>query len=254
MKTVLKYVRLYRASILFVLAMTVAWEMIVRIGGIERFILPAPSLVFETLVTRWSLLFYHAQITFLEVIGGFTLGVTVGLATAVAMSRSESLNRTLYPLVVASQTFPKEAFAPLFIVLIGVGILPKILIAAMISFFPTTINTAKGLASADPLDADLFRSLAASKWQTFVRLELPSAVPFMFAGLKMSATLSVIGAVVGEFVGASRGLGYLTQKGVDELQTELMFASLFVLGSMGILLFSAVELVERIGFRRFTRR
>ncbi|HDS74315.1 MAG TPA: ABC transporter permease, partial [Firmicutes bacterium] len=170
---------------------------------------------------------------------------------AVVMSRSAALNRTFYPLVVASQTFPKEALAPLFIVLIGFGILPKILIAAMISFFPVTINTARGLESADPMDEDLFRSIAASKWQTFIKLELPSAVPFIFAGLKMSATLSVIGAVVGEFVGASRGLGYLTQKGIDELQTELMFASLIVLGCMGVLLFSIVEIVERFGFRKY---
>ena len=253
MRTIWKYLNLYRASILFVMVITLVWEFWVRLRGIESFLLPPPSLVFETLVTRWPIIFHHAQITFVEVICGFALGVSVGMAMAVIMSRSAALNRMFYPLVVASQTFPKEALAPLFIVLIGVGILPKILIAAMISFFPVTINTARGLSSADPMDVDLFRSLAASRWQTFFRLELPSAVPFIFTGLKMSATLSVIGAVVGEFVGASRGLGYLTQKGIDELQTELMFASLIVLGSMGVLLYSVVELVERFGFRRFSR-
>ena len=253
MRTIWKYLNLYRASILFVVAITLLWEFWVRVRGIERYLLPPPSLVFETLVTRWPIIYHHAQITSLEVIAGFALGVSVGMSMAVVMSRSAALNRMFYPLVVASQTFPKEALAPLFIVLIGVGILPKILIAAMISFFPVTINTARGFASADPMDVDLFRSLAASKWQTFIRLELPSAVPFIFTGLKMSATLSVIGAVVGEFVGASRGLGYLTQKGIDELQTELMFASLIVLGSMGVLLYSIVELVERFGFRRFSR-
>ena len=251
MRTIWRYVRLYQASILFVLALTVGWELWVWLSGVQRFILPPPSLVFKTLFTRWSLIYFHAQITFLEVLGGFTLGVTVGMLAAVIMSRSAALNRTFYPLVVASQTFPKEALAPLFIVLIGFGILPKILIAAMISFFPVTINTARGLESADLLDKDLFRSIAASKWQTFVKLELPSAVPFIFTGLKMSATLSVIGAVVGEFVGASRGLGYLTQKGIDELQTELMFASLIVLGCMGVLLYSVVEIVERFGFRKY---
>ncbi len=253
MRTIWKYLNLYRASIAFVVAITLFWEFWVRVRGIERYLLPPPSLVFGTLVTRWPIIFHHAQITAIEVLGGFALGVSVGMAMAVVMSRSPALNRMFYPLVVASQTFPKEALAPLFIVLIGVGILPKILIAAMISFFPVTINTARGFASSDPMDVDLFRSLAASKWQTFIRLELPSAVPFIFTGLKMSATLSVIGAVVGEFVGASRGLGYLTQKGIDELQTELMFASLIVLGSMGVLLYSVVELVERFGFRRFSR-
>jgi len=252
MKKIANVFRLYRASILFVVGITLLWEFWVWVRGVERYLLPPPSLVFRTLVTRWPVIWPNAQVTFVEVIFGFLLGITIGLAAAIVMSRSLALHRTFYPLVVASQTFPKEALAPLFIVLIGVGLAPKVLIAALISFFPTAINTARGLRSCDPMAVDLFRAMSATRRQMFWRLELPSAVPFIFTGLKMSATLSVIGAVVGEFVGASQGLGYLTQKGIDELQTDLMFASLIVLGAMGVILFSVVELMERLGFRRFT--
>lgn len=251
MRSILRFLNAYRASILFVAGVTVLWELFVQIQGVQSYILPAPSLVFSTLWTKWGLIWRHAQVTLIEVLGGFTIGVSFGISAAVLMSRSEALNRTFYPLIVASQTFPKEALAPLFIVLIGVGLLPKMLIAAMISFFPTAINSARGLSTPDPMAVELFESLAASNWQRFAKLELPFALPYIFTGLKMSATLSVIGAVVGEFVGASEGLGYLTQKGIDELQTELMFAALIVLGAMGVLLYTLVEVVERVGFRRF---
>jgi NitT/TauT family transport system permease protein len=249
----LKRVWAYRHPILFVVGLTAIWEIFVRVRGIEAYLLPAPSLVFETLVTRWALIWHHAQVTMLEVVLGFTLGVTGGTLAAIVMSRSKALNRMFYPLIVASQTFPKEALAPLFIVVIGVGLLPKVLIAGMISFFPMTVSAARGLSTPDPMAVELFESMASSRWQRFIRLELPSALPYIFTGMKMSATLSVVGAVVGEFVGASKGLGYLTQKGIDELQTELMFASLIVLGGMGIALYTAVEVVERVGFGRFLR-
>ncbi len=251
MRTVIRSIYDYRASILFVLAVTAFWELFVRVHGVQSYILPAPSLVLTTLWTKWSLIWRHAQVTLIEVLGGFGIGVSFGIFAAVLMSRSEALNRTFYPLIVASQTFPKEALAPLFIVLIGVGLLPKMLIAAMISFFPTAINSARGLSTPDPMAVELFESLASNHRHRFFKLELPYALPYIFTGLKMSATLSVIGAVVGEFVGASEGLGYLTQKGIDELQTELMFAALIVLGAMGVMLYTIVEVVERFGFRRY---
>ena len=243
----------YGPAGLLVGGLVAAWEAVVRVWEIPVYLLPAPSQVVVTLVSRWGVIWHNAQITILEVLAGFAIGVTFGTLVAVLMSRSRLLNRMLYPLVVASQTFPKEALAPLFIVMIGFGLMPKVLIAAMISFFPMTINTTRGLAAADPMAVELFRSLAATRGQVFFRLELPSALPFVFTGMKMSATLSVIGAVVGEFVGSSRGLGHLTQKGIDELQTDLMFASLIVLGAVGVTLYTLVEVVERVGFRRFLR-
>jgi NitT/TauT family transport system permease protein len=154
--------------------------------------------------------------------------------------------RIFYPLIIASQTIPKIAIAPLFLIWLGTGIEPKVAITAIVCFFPTVVNTVQGLRSVDPNALDLLRLVAASRWQVFSKLQFPSALPYFFAGLKISIALAVIGAVIGEWVGASQGLGYLVMYGSQTLRTDLMFAALVFIALLGMALYLVVVLIERL--------
>lgn len=251
-RKVLQFVlREYGLSLLFVLAALGLWELLVRTLGVADYILPPPTRILSRLVSARQTLLGHAAVTLQEALWGFLLGAGTGTACAAAMARSRLVERMLYPLVISSQTFPKEALAPVFVVWFGFGILPKVVIAALISFFPVVVNTTRGLLSVDPLILDLMRALSASQRQVFFKVRLPNAVPYLFAALKMCVTLSVIGAVVGEFVGASAGLGHLTRLANSELATDLMFAALVVLGAMGTTLFLIVDGLEKLLLRRW---
>lgn len=252
LKRLLHYVfREYGLSALFVTGLLCAWEVTARSLQIPDYVLPLPSQIFTRLFTSLPTLLTHARATLLEALGGFVLGASSGAACAVAMARSRTVERMLYPLVISSQTFPKEALAPVFLTWFGYGIAPKIVIAGLISFFPVVINTTRGLLAVDPLILELMRSLSANQRQVFIKVRLPNAIPYLFAALKMCVTLSVIGAVVGEFVGASEGLGHLVRLANSELATDLMFAALVVLGAMGTSLFLAVEGLEKLLLRRW---
>ncbi|MCA9880477.1 MAG: ABC transporter permease, partial [Thermomicrobiales bacterium] len=154
--------------------------------------------------------------------------------------------RIFYPLIIASQTIPKIAIAPLIIIWLGTGLEPKVVITAVVCFFPTVINTVQGLRAVDPNAVDLFRLVAASRSQVFFKLQFPNAVPYFFAGLRISIALAVIGAVIGEWVGASQGLGYLVMYGSQTLRTDLMFAALVFIAVLGMVLYLAVVLLERL--------
>ncbi len=244
-------IREYGLSLVFVLLTLGVWELLVYVWEIADYILPAPSRILGKLISARYTLLSHAWVTLQEALLGFLLGGATGVAGAVIMARSSVIERMLYPIVISSQTFPKEALAPLFIVWFGLGLFPKVIIAALISFFPVIINTTRGLLSVDPLILDLMRALSASRRQILIKVRLPNAIPYLFAALKICVTLSVIGAVVGEFVGASAGLGHLTRLANSELATDLMFAALIVLGAMGTLLFLIVEGVERLLLKRW---
>ncbi len=243
--------REYALSLLFVLFALAVWEVLVRALQVADYILPPPSQILTRVFTSRHTLLGHAWVTLQEALLGFVLGATAGTTCAIAMARSRVIERMLYPLVVSSQTFPKEALAPVFLMWFGFGILPKVIIAGLISFFPVVVNTMRGLLSVDPLILDLMRSLSANQRQVFLKVRLPNAIPYIFAALKMCITLSVIGAVVGEFVGASAGLGHLIRLANSELATDLMFAALIVLGIMGTLLFLIIEGLERNLMRRW---
>ena len=243
--------REYALSLLFVLLAMGVWEILVRTLHVADYILPPPSQILSRIITARQTLLGHAWVTLQEALLGFVLGATAGTLFAIAMARSQVVERMLYPLVVSSQTFPKEALAPVFLMWFGFGILPKVIIAGLISFFPVVINTLRGLLSVDPLILDLMRALSASQGQVFLKVRLPNAIPYLFAALKICITLSVIGAVVGEFVGASAGLGHLIRLSNSELATDLMFAALIVLGMMGTLLFLIVEGLERKLMKRW---
>ncbi len=243
--------REYFFSACFLLVLLASWEVLVGLLEIADYILPPPSSILSRLYTSRYTLIEHAGVTLEEALLGFVLGAVGGTSCAILMARSQTAQRALYPLVISSQTFPKEALAPVFVVWFGFGILPKIIIAGLISFFPVVVNTTRGLLAVDPLILDLMRALSANQRQVFLKVRLPNAIPYLFAALKMCVTLSVIGAVVGEFVGASAGLGHLTQVANAEFETDLMFAALVVLGGMGTSLFLIVDGLEKLFLRRW---
>lgn len=251
MKLIRFFAREYALSGLFIILLLGLWEIVVRSLDVAAFILPPPSQILSKFAASHRLLLSHGLVTLTEALGGFFTGASSGLLCAIAMARSRLIERMLYPLVISTQTFPKEALAPVFVIWFGFGLLPKVIIAGLISFFPVVINTTRGLLSVDKSILDLMRSLSANQRQIFFKVRLPNAIPYLFAALKMCITLSVIGAVVGEFVGSSAGLGHLIRLANSELATDLMFAALLALGCMGTSLFLLVDGLEKTALRRW---
>jgi len=230
---------------LLILALLVLWEGAARAFAIPQWLLPAPSVVAAEIANQPGLFARHAMVTAGEVVLGFLLSVAVGIPLAVGIAYSRVFERTLYPLLVASQAVPKVAIAPLLIVWFGFGTLPKVLVAFLIAFFPIVIDTVVGLRSVEPEMLHLGRSMGASRWQMFRKIRLPKALPSIFAGLKVAITLAVVGAIVGEFVAADRGLGYLLMIASGEMNSKLLFAAIVVLTALGVAFFLLVEAIER---------
>jgi NitT/TauT family transport system permease protein len=231
------------ATLLVALA---AWEAATRAFRIPRFIMPAPSAILGE-GWEWRYRFIeHTWVTLYETLGGFALSMSVGVPLAVLIVYSPVLRSALYPLIVLAQSVPKIAIAPVLLLVLGAGEIPKVVVAFLVAFFPVVVDTATGLAATPPELLDLSRSYRASAFKTFLKVRLPMALPFVFAGAKVAITLSVIGAVVGEFVGSDRGLGYVILSATSYWKTELAFSSMILLSLMAILLFGAVELVERL--------
>lgn len=236
------------ASIIAGLSLTVAvWALAAKLGGYPVFILPDPLTVWQELVKAASggLLWYHAQATLLEIMGGLALGLTAATTAGYFLAKSPLLERLAGPYIVASQSIPAIAIAPLLIIWFGSGKLSKVIICALVVFFPVLVNTIVGIRSVDDGLQTLMRSLRASRWQTFTMLEVPAALPVLLGGLKIGVTLSVIGAVVGEFVGADRGLGYLINLSKGLFNTPLMFAALITLAAISLALYLLVSGLER---------
>ncbi|MFH1560274.1 MAG: ABC transporter permease [Chloroflexota bacterium] len=229
---------------LILLALAV-WEGAVRLFHVQRWLLPPPSSIGAELIESRSLLLRHTWVTLEEVLLGFALALVVGIALATAIAYSRIVERAAYPFVIASQTVPIIAIAPLLLIWIGYGIWPKIIVVVLISFFPIVVNTVDGLKSADPDMLNMMRTLGASRWQLFTKVQAPSSVPFLFSGVRVAIAMSVIGAVIGEWVGASAGLGYLMTRSAPQFLTDRVFASIFILSIMGITLFALVVLAER---------
>ncbi|MBN1888814.1 MAG: ABC transporter permease [Thermoflexales bacterium] len=222
-----------------------AWASIVRLSQLPPYILPGPDRVWTRLLSLgWPTLLYHAGMTASEVLSGLALGMAVAFSLGYVLARSVLLERLLAPYLVASQSVPTVAIAPILVIWVGTGRLSKVLVAALIVFFPILINTITGLRGADPGLRELMRSLRATRWQMLTKLEIPAALPVLLSGLKVGATLSVIGAVVGEFVGADRGLGFLVNQGQGLYDTALMFVAVLTLATMSISLYSLVTLIE----------
>ena len=225
------------------------WEGSVRMADVPKWLLPAPSAIGIELYDDAGLLMSHAAVTIKEVVVGFALAFWVGVVLAVAIAYSRLLERTVYPFVIASQTIPIIAIAPLLLIWLGYGLSPKVIVVALISFFPIVVNMVDGLKAVDSDMVAMMRTLGASRWQIFTKLQVPSSLPFLFSGTKVGIAVSVIGAVIGEWVGGRAGLGYLMTISVPYFLTARVFAAVFILSLMGIALFLAVTILERLLLR-----
>ncbi len=230
------------------------WELAVRLGGYPPFILPSPELVWARFLAAAGdgTLWRHTRVTLTEIFGGLALGLSTATLLGYILAKCKPLERILSPLVVASQSMPIVALAPLIIIWFGSGRLSKVLVCALTLFFPVLINTMVGIRSVGEEPYELMRSLEASRWQVFTKLEVPAALPVILGGLKVGVTLSVIGAVVGEFVGADRGLGFLVNLARGLFDTPLMFVALLTLAAIALALYGMVAALE--GFLLSWRR
>jgi NitT/TauT family transport system permease protein len=232
--------------VLLVVILLVIWDMAIRLFKIPPYLIPAPSAVIGQLHDEWPRLWRESLVTTYATLGGFALSIAFGIPMALFIAYSRTVESFVYPLLVFSQSIPKIAIAPLFVVWFGFGIIPKVICAFMLGFFPIVVSTVAGFKSVDSDMIDLARSMKAGRFATFIRISLPQALPSLFAGLKVSVTLAVVGAVVGEFVGSNSGIGYLLQIANGNFDLPLMFAALVVLSMIGVLLFVAVDMVERL--------
>jgi ABC-type nitrate/sulfonate/bicarbonate transport system permease component len=222
------------------------WESWVRLADIPKWQLPAPSAVAVELGASRALLWDHTLVTLEEIAVGFAVALAAGLVLAAGIAYSRVLERSVYPMIIASQTVPVIAIAPLLLIWVGYGLAPKVIIVALICFYPIAVNTVDGLKAVDPDMLNMVRALGASRWQVFTKLQVPAAMPFMFSGIKIGISVSVIAAVIGEWVGASEGLGYLITYSQPLFLTARVFAAIFVLSIMGISLFVLAVAAERI--------
>ncbi|HEU5325970.1 MAG TPA: ABC transporter permease [Candidatus Limnocylindria bacterium] len=232
--------------VLLLVAIVVVWELASRFTDVPAYILPAPTAIVERLVRSFPLLWEHSVVTLTEIGIGFALGVALGLGLAIPIAYSAVVRNTLYPLIVASQAVPKIAIAPLLVLWLGFDLWPKIVVTALMVFFPVTVTAAEGFSSVDRNLLDLLRSVHANQAQIFFKVRFPHALPQIFAGLKIGITLAVVGAVVGEWVGADAGLGYLLVYANTLLDSTLLFASLILLIVIGVVLFLIVGVIERL--------
>ena len=221
------------------------WELLADALSIEPFLIPAPSDIADALWTDRDLLAEDGWVTLQEVVLGFGLALIAGLAFAAALHMSESMRRAFYPLLVASQTVPIIVIAPILVVWFGFGITPKLVIIALICFFPITVNALDGLRSVDPDLIKLMRTLDASRLRIFAAAEAPSALPYAFSGAKVAVAVAVIGAVFGEWAGSSSGLGHLMLQASAQLETARLFAAVVVLSAFAVSLFALLSLLER---------
>jgi putative hydroxymethylpyrimidine transport system permease protein len=221
------------------------WDVLADALSIEPFLVPAPSDVATALWEDRDLLADNAWVTAQEVLAGVGIAVALGYALAVALHLSPALYRAAYPLLVASQTIPVIAIAPILIVWFGFGIGPKLAVIALVCFFPVAVNTLDGLRAVDPGLVRMMRTLDANRWTILRRVEAPASLPFFFSGAKVAAAVAVIGAVFGEWVGADSGLGHLILTSQAQLQTARVFAAIAVLSAMALVLVGALALAQR---------
>lgn len=231
---------------LTLVALLVAMEVAVRVLELWPTVLRSPSQILVEIGEQPRLYWDESLVTISEVLIGFALSIALGLVLAIGIAYSTFLQATLYPLVLLLQIVPKVAIAPLLVIFMGFGMAPKILIVVLVAFFPIVISTVAGFKQAESDMVDLVRSLNGSRLQQFTRVRLPNALPFVFSGLKVAITLAVIGAIIGELVGSNSGLGYLMNLANSNLQIEMAYAAVTLLSLIGLLLYGAVALAEKL--------
>ena len=246
MDTAFQRVRSAGIPIAILAALVGAWELWVQVGDVPKWQLPAPSAIAVELAESRALLWDNTLVTLKEVAFGFLAALAAGVILAALIAYSKILESSIYPIVIASQTVPIITIAPLLLIWVGYGIEPKIIVVALISFYPIAVNTVDGLKSVDPDMVNMMRTLGASRWQIFSKLQVPTSLPFMFSGIKIGISVSVIAAVIAEWVGGSAGLGYLITYSQPLFLTARVFAAIVVLSCMGMSLFALASLVERL--------
>ncbi|MEU7628716.1 ABC transporter permease [Nocardia sp. NPDC049220] len=228
-----------------VVVLVVAWWAVTKFELVEPYILPSPADTWRTAADNSTYLLQNTWVTTYETVVGFIIAALIGEVVALVMIYSRGVERTMYPLILFAQVIPKIAIAPLFIVWLGFGTSPKILVAVLMAFFPIVISGMAGLRSVDPEILELTSTMGASNWKTFVKVRFPASLPQLMSGLKIAATLAVTGAVVGEFVGANEGLGYVILQANGNIDTAMLFAALIIMSLLGIILFAIIEIAEQ---------
>lgn len=223
----------------------VLWEAIARLTHLPTYLLPTPTAIAEAFYENWNLFLENGGVTLVEILIGFVVAIAIGIPLATVIAYSPTVDKAIYPLIVGSQTIPKAAIAPLLLAAFGYGIAPKITIVALMSFFPVVINSVVGFKMASTEMLYLASSMGASPMQTFWRFRLPQALPSMFAGMKLASVLSVIGAIVAEFVGAQSGLGYVIMVAGSNFRMDQQFAAIIFLSVMGMIFFWIIGFAER---------
>jgi NitT/TauT family transport system permease protein len=232
-------------SIAGILVILVGWEVAVAVFAVPLYVLPAPSVVGAQIGRDWPLLLRHLEPTVIEAVGGFVFGNGIATALAATFVYAPSLSRVMFPVAIAVRTIPLVAITPLLIVWLGNGYAPKVAIAALISFFPTLINMARGFAAPTPDQLELMHVLAASPWQTFRIVRWPASLPYLFSALRIASTSCVLGAIVAEWIGSDRGLGYLIVAATFEFRVARLWATIAVSTATAVVAFLAVVAVER---------
>lgn len=236
----------YVLPILISLAILLIWEVTVFLRDIPRYILPAPSRILVTLIVERGQLLHHSWVTLQEMLFGFLLAICIGIPLGILMFEFPVLERAFYPYVIGSQTVPVFAIAPLLLVWFGYGIASKVIMATIIVFFAIVLTTLHGLKATDPDIINLFRIHRATRWQLLWKVRLPDALPYIFSGAKIGIAISTIGAVIGEWVGAKAGLGFLMLYANSQLQVSLVFAAILCLTFLGLTLFAFMTLLETL--------
>ncbi|AOS81577.1 MULTISPECIES: ABC transporter permease [Hydrogenophaga] len=222
------------------------WQLAVTLFDIREYLLPGPRAVWQAMFSDEIPWLAHTWITGVEILGAFVIAGVAGVALGMAIAWSQGISRALTPFLVFVNTLPKVAIAPLFLMWLGYGILPNMLIGALIGFFPVVINTAVGLTQIDQDMVDLGRVFSAPKWKVFMKIRIPNAYPYILSALKVTATSAVVGAVVGEFVASQKGLGYVIITTQSSMNTPAAFAALVWISVLGLLLYGLVALLSRL--------
>jgi NitT/TauT family transport system permease protein len=239
------FVRQHALPAAGILVLLLVWEGYTRVFHVPQYLVPAPSLIAWTLVEEWPTIQRNVGRTLVEAVGGFVLGNGFAVVLAIVFVHSPGVQRVLYPVAVAIRTVPIIAIAPILVLLLGNGYAPKVVIAALISFFPTLVNMVRGLEAVEPSALELMRVLSANRRQVFFKLRLPSSLPFLFSALKIATASCVIGAIVAEWVGADTGLGYLIIVATFEFRTGLLYATTAVGSFLALAFFLAVVALEK---------
>jgi NitT/TauT family transport system permease protein len=250
-KAHLKAVTYNLAAPVLSITILLVWQFGVGLFGLSEFVLPTPWQIIHRIAVDPKLILSNTAITLSEVLAGFLLAAIGGVITALAIFYFTLFEKAVYPILVALQTIPKVALAPLLVLYLGYGFAPKCFLAFLLAYFPVVMSTVVGLQALDKSMVNLARSMGAVEWQIFFKIRLPAALPNLFSGLKVAISLAVIGAVIGEYVAAASGLGYLQLQASSQFDTTLSFASMVVIALIGVVLFLMIETVERkVVFKR----